>query len=180
MRLKLETYPSNNGCQSYGNIHTCRSKQSLWFIYATVRAKNMRTHVFILLKNYERKKFDNFWLGMNHCGVPIFWLLCHKYLCQWVGGNWNLQDVINFAVFFWGLPLLIGFVWDSFVDSDAFWWSQAQWLDNEYEGYRLVTATHLSAPKEEKHVNTDWYIIDTIKPQLHSTHESKMTYELSF
>jgi len=78
-----------------------------------------------------------------------------------------------------GLPV-IGFVWDSFVDSDAFWWSQAQWLDNEYEGYRLVTATHLSAPKEEKHVNTDWYIIDTIKPQLHSTHESKMTYELSF
>ena len=110
--------------------------------------------------------------------MPIFWLLCHKYLCQWGGGNWNLQDVINFSVFFWGLPLLIGFVWDSFVDSDAFWWSQAQWLDNEYEGYRLVTATHLSAPKEEKHVNTDWYIIDTIKPQLHSTHESKMTYAM--
>ena len=40
--------------------------------------------------------------------VPIFWLLCHKYLCHnlvgWVGGNWNLQDVIKYPVFFWGLP----------------------------------------------------------------------------
>ena len=55
--------------------------------------------------------------------------------------------------------LLIGFVWDSFVDSDSdiFWWSQAQWHDNEYEGDRFVTATHLSATKEdcEKHVDTD-------------------------
>ena len=35
--------------------------------------------------------------------------------------------------------LLIGFVWDSFVDSDSdiFWWSQAQWHDNEYEGDRF-------------------------------------------
>ena len=52
----------------------------------------------------------------------------------------------------------------------------------KYEGDRFVTATHLSATKEdcEKHVDTDQYINDIIKPQLHSTHESKMTYELSF